>query len=112
LLQFIYFIFLLSTKFSALLPKSIPKTKYQLQFTEGTGENKHDWINVKCTLHDVLCAVLCAVLGTIYIYSKVLLNFWLCPIIYISKYIYVFIYIFFLNFSIGLQTTYLDWHLL
>jgi len=58
-----------------MLPKSIPKTKYQLQFTEGTGEKKHDYINVKCTLHDVLCFVSCATLGTFYIISKVLLFF-------------------------------------
>jgi len=69
------FIFLLSTKFSAMLPKSIPKTKYQLQFTEGTGEKKNDWINVKFTLHDVLCSMLCATLGTFYIFSKVLFYF-------------------------------------
>lgn len=66
----IYFIFF-SSKFSAILPKSIPKTKYQLQFTESSSEKKHDWINVKFTLHDVLCLVLCATLGTFYLYTKV-----------------------------------------
>ncbi|KAL4119343.1 hypothetical protein QTP88_012160 [Uroleucon formosanum] len=61
---------ILSTKFSIILPKSIPKTKYQLQFTEGTDEKKHDWLNLSCTLHDVLCFVSCAALGTFYIFSK------------------------------------------
>jgi len=73
-----------------MLPKSIPKTKYQLQFTEGTGEKKHDYINVKCTLHDVLCFVSCATLGTFYIISKVLFYFWSCPSINIFNYIYFF----------------------
>ncbi|CAI6372871.1 unnamed protein product [Macrosiphum euphorbiae] len=61
---------ILGTKFYAMLPKSIPKTKYQLRITEGTGEKKHDWINVKFTLHDVLFFVSCATLGTFYIISK------------------------------------------
>jgi len=55
-----------------MLPKSIPNTKYQLQFTEGTDKEKRDWINVNCTLHDVLCFMLCAILGTFYLLSKVL----------------------------------------
>lgn len=74
-----------------MLPKSIPKTKYQLQFTEGTGEKKHDWINVKCTLHDVLCFISCAIVGTFYIYSKVLFYFWLFPSINITNYINIFL---------------------
>ncbi|CAI6360985.1 unnamed protein product [Macrosiphum euphorbiae] len=61
---------ILGTKFYTMLPKSIPKTKYQLQITEGTGEKKYDWINVKFTLHDVLFFVLCAILGTFCIISK------------------------------------------
>jgi len=61
---------LLGAKFSAMLPKSIPKTKYQLQFTEGTNGKKLDWINVKFTLHDVICFVSCAILGSFYLYSK------------------------------------------
>lgn len=56
-----------------MLPKSIPKTKYQLQFTEGTGDKKLDWINVKFTLHDVICSISCAILGSYYLYSKVFL---------------------------------------
>lgn len=54
-----------------MLPKSIPKTKYQLQFVEGAGEKKYDWINMKFTLHDVICLIFCATLGTLYLYSKV-----------------------------------------
>jgi len=61
---------LLSNKFSVILPKGIPKTKYQLQFTEGTGDNKLDWINVKFTLHDVMCFMSCGIIGTLYLYSK------------------------------------------
>lgn len=64
--------FFSSTKFSAILPKSIPKTEYQLQFTEGTGDNKLDWINVKFTLHNVICFTSCATVGTLYLYSKVI----------------------------------------
>jgi len=72
-----------------MLPKSIPKMKYQLQFTEGTGEKKHDWINVKFTLHDVLFFVSCATLGTFYIISKVFIFF-----SYVLVLTYLIIYIF------------------
>ncbi|XP_025198779.1 minor histocompatibility antigen H13 [Melanaphis sacchari] len=61
---------LIGKKFSAILPKSVPNTKFQLEFTEDSGENKTDWINVKFTLHEVLCLFLCAALGTFYLYSK------------------------------------------
>lgn len=66
------FSFLLRNQFSSMLPKSIPKTKYKLQFTEGSGDKKLDWINVKFTLHDVICFISCATLGTFYLYSKVI----------------------------------------
>lgn len=62
-----------SARFSAMLPKSIPKTKYQLQFTEGARDKKLDWINIKFTLHDVICFIFCATLGSFYLYSKVFL---------------------------------------
>lgn len=58
-----------------MLPKSIPKTEYHLQFTEGNNDNKSDWINVKFTLHDVICFVLCATVGSLYLYNKVFINF-------------------------------------
>ncbi|XP_025424028.1 minor histocompatibility antigen H13 [Sipha flava] len=61
---------LLGNQFSSILPKSIPKTKYQLQFTEGAGDKKLDWINVKFTLHDVICFIVCGILGSYYLYSK------------------------------------------
>jgi len=60
------------------LPKTIPKTKYQLQFTEG--DKKIDWINVKFTLHEVICFLLCAAVGTFYLYSKVIIFF--CKLLY------------------------------
>lgn len=61
---------LLSAQFSAIIPKYIPKTKYQLQFTEGNGDKKSEWINTKFTLHDVICFVSCAALGSLYLYNK------------------------------------------
>jgi len=73
--MFYFVLLIISAKFSAMLPKSIPKTKYQLQFTEGTNGKKLDWINVKFTLHDVICFVSCAILGSFYLYSKVCVLF-------------------------------------
>lgn len=68
---YVYIHLYLRDQFSALLPKSVPKTQYQLQFTEGSDKKKLDWINVKFTLHDVICFITCAIFGTFYLYSKV-----------------------------------------
>lgn len=75
---FIFF----SNQFSAMLPKKIPKTQYKLRFSEGTDENKLDWINIKFTLHDVICFVSCAIVGSLYIYSKVIFKFNLFKLYY------------------------------
>lgn len=76
---------MLSDLFSAMMPKIIPKTKYQLQFTEDTSEKKLDLINVKFTLHDVICHVFCLILGTLYLYNKVFILF----LIYNTYYIII-----------------------
>lgn len=88
-----------------MLPKSIPKIKYQLQFTEGAGDKRYDWINMKFTLHDVICLISCATLGTLYLYSKVIFFFKFINMLLLKLLILFY-------FSTGLQTIYLDWHLL
>lgn len=86
-----------------MLPKRIPKTEYQLHFTEGKGEDEYDWINIKFTLHDVICHVMCAILGTLYLYNKVIFFFNLYKLCY-----YCNAYFFKKKISTGLQTIYLD----
>ncbi|XP_050540010.1 minor histocompatibility antigen H13 [Daktulosphaira vitifoliae] len=61
---------LLANLFSVMMPKSVPKTEYQLQFIKGSNDSKVDWINVKFSLHDVLCFIMCALLGAVYLYNK------------------------------------------
>lgn len=71
----IYFYLFFRNRFSAMLPANIPKTKYKLQFTEGTEENKFNWIYVKFTLHDFICFVSFAIIGSFYLYNKVFFVF-------------------------------------
>ncbi|XP_050421913.1 minor histocompatibility antigen H13 [Adelges cooleyi] len=61
---------LLCTWFNAIMPTCVPKKEYKLDFIEGAEDTKIEHINVKFTSHDVLCFLLCALLGTVYLYNK------------------------------------------
>ncbi|VVC34020.1 Hypothetical protein CINCED_3A016409 [Cinara cedri] len=61
---------LLRNQFSSMLPKNIPKTEFNLNFTKNSDENKIDLINLKFTLHEVICFLSCAALGSLYLFSK------------------------------------------
>ncbi|XP_033208137.1 minor histocompatibility antigen H13 [Belonocnema kinseyi] len=57
---------LASPLISSLVPAAIPKTRYQIHFTE----DDEDVINYKFNLHDIVCLLCCSLVGAWYIYKK------------------------------------------
>lgn len=57
---------------SKLIPGSIENVSYRLKFTKGTGKSKVVGFDYLFTSYDVICLILCGLLGLWYLLKKVM----------------------------------------
>jgi len=63
-----------------MVPAGIPNIQYHLIFNQKSGEEKSTLIDYLFTSHDIVCIVLCTLVGVWYILKKVLLQLLLSKI--------------------------------
>lgn len=56
---------------SKMIPGSIENVTYRLKFTKGSGKTKNVHIDYSFSSHDIICLILCALLGLWYLLKKV-----------------------------------------